>query len=87
MNSNPNHNYQTTSVAGADPVPPYPGSPPNNAPMNNYNQNDGYYGGQQSGVAVPQNAYHPGTGGSNVYQPPAGPPPGKGTYGADGVIR
>lgn len=60
-------------------------SPPHNA--NNYNQNDGYYGGQQSGVAVPQNAYQPGTGGSNVYQPPTGPPPGKGTYGADGVIR
>lgn len=85
MNSNPNHNY-STGVAGGEPVPPY--SPPrNNGPMNNYNQNDGYYGGQESGVAAPQNAYHPGTGGSNVYQPPTGPPPGKGTYGADGVIR
>ena len=55
--------------------------------MNNYNQNDGYYGGQESGIQQPQNAYHPGTGGSNVYSPPPGPPPGKGTYGADGVIR
>ena len=50
-------------------------------------QNQGYYGGQpqqQTGVELqsPEVAYH-GQGGQNVYQPPAGPPPGK----TDGIVR
>ena len=46
--------------------------------------NQGYYGGQQQGVELqsPEVAYQ-GQAGQNVYQPPSGPPPGKG----DGVVR
>lgn len=44
-----------------------------------FNSNDGYYGGHNEGIAQPQNTYYPqrGMGGENVYEPPAGPPPGK----------
>lgn len=47
-----------------------------------FNSNEGYYGGHNEGVAPqpPQNSYYPqqrGVGGENVYEPPAGPPPGK----------
>jgi len=46
-------------------------------------ENQGYFGGQQTGTELrePENAYS--RGGEPVYQPPVGPPPGKG----DGVIR
>ncbi|KAF7511134.1 hypothetical protein GJ744_005365 [Endocarpon pusillum] len=44
--------------------------------------NQGYYGGQQTGATElqpPPNAYRAG---DQVYEPPAGPPPGK-----DGIVR
>jgi len=46
-----------------------------------FNSNEGYYGNNnnnhQEGVAPPPQAYTRGVGGENVYEPPAGPPPGK----------
>ena len=73
-------------------APPY--SPSSNQGYYNqgYNQgydggaNQSYFGGQQQGVELqqPENAYA-GQGGTGVYQPPAGPPPGK--KGNDGVIQ
>jgi Chitin synthesis regulation, resistance to Congo red len=55
--------------------------PPNNPPAyqqpvytgTTFNPNDGYYGGHQQGVQYPQNTYQR----DQVYEPPAGPPPGK----------
>jgi hypothetical protein len=46
-----------------------------------YGENQGYFGGQQTGIEMqpPQNVY----GGGGAYQPPRGPPPAKG----DGIIR
>ena len=72
-----NNNYN-------QPAPPYSAQPqPNQGYYGGANQ--GYYGGQQqSGVELqsPQPTYS-GQGGQNVYQPPPGPPPGKG----DGIVR
>ena len=77
-------------------APPY--SPPvkNNVTGNTFTSNEGYYGqqtygagpaygGQQTGIELqpPQSSYQPQRGGDNVYEPPTGPPPGKG----DGIIR
>lgn len=72
-----------------NPAPPY--SPPQQNQQytgNTFNSNEGYYG-QQSGVELqqPQSAYQPQRGGDPVYAAPQGPPPGKGGYGNDGVIR
>ncbi|MCJ1344502.1 hypothetical protein MMC31_002705 [Peltigera leucophlebia] len=67
----------------------YPQSPPPNVappvyvpPNQGYyggDQNHGYFGGQQTGVELqtPDHSYQPQTGGQPVYNPPAGPPPGK----------
>ena len=38
-----------------------------------FNQNDGYYGNQNSGVQPPMGTYQR----DDVYAPPSGPPPGK----------
>jgi len=70
-------------------APPY--SPPAQQYQNTghtYNSNEGYYG-QQSGIEMqpPQNTYQPQRGGQNVYEAPQGPPPGKGGYQNDGIIR
>ena len=66
------------------PAPPYT-TQPNQTYYGNGNQ--GYFGGQQSGIELqqPQSAYQPARGGDPVYAPPAGPPPGK--KEGDGVIR
>jgi len=65
------------------PAPPYSPGPVNqNETGNTFNRADGYYGGQQQGIELqqPQSAYQPGRGGEPVYEPPQGPPPGKGGY-------
>lgn len=67
--------------------PPVYGAPQNQTYYGNDNpSNQGYFGGQQSGVELqqPQGAYRPPGGGDPVYNPPAGAPPGK---GGDGIIR
>ncbi|KAL9597377.1 MAG: hypothetical protein Q9219_005186 [cf. Caloplaca sp. 3 TL-2023] len=58
--------------------------PPNQNYYGNQGSNQGYFGGQQSGVELqsPNNTYQPPRGGDQVYNPPAGPPPGK-----DGIVR
>ncbi|PGG99075.1 hypothetical protein AJ80_09407 [Polytolypa hystricis UAMH7299] len=64
------------------PPPQYQPPPPQYTAQNGYyppnqhqghGENQGYFGGQQSGVELqpPQNAYQP------VYAPPPGPPPNK----------
>jgi Chitin synthesis regulation, resistance to Congo red len=68
------------------PAPPY--SPPvNNQYTGNTFRNDGYFG-QQSGIELqpPKQTYTP-RGGDPVYEAPEGPPPNKGGYQNDGVIR
>lgn len=73
QNGDPNNQW-------GQPAPPYTPNP-------QYYQNNGYYGQQQNGVELNSNISSPppahARAGDNVYQPPAGPPPGKG----DGVIR
>jgi hypothetical protein len=76
----------------------YPNQPGNNTTYGNngggapptYNASNAGYYGQNSGVEMqpPQNSYQPNTrDGDNVYAPPSSPPPGKGHYGNDGIIR
>lgn len=50
------------------------------------NGNQGYFGGQQSGVELqqPQGAYRPPGGGDAVYNSPPGAPYGK---GGDGIVK
>ncbi|KAF2659489.1 hypothetical protein K491DRAFT_712522 [Lophiostoma macrostomum CBS 122681] len=69
-NAQPYYNNNQYSA----PAPPYSAQPQQNS---HYGANQGYYGQQQNGVELqqPQPAYT--HGGENVYQPPAGPPPGK----------
>lgn len=75
---------------GNNQQPPPNGAPPvYGAPQNQTyygNGNQGYFGGQQSGIELqqPQGAYRPPGGGDSVYNPPPGAPPGK---GGDGIIR
>jgi len=67
------------------PAPPYSAAPQQGYYGNQGNQ--GYFGGgQQNGVELqqPQSSYQPQAGGDPVYNPPAGPPPGK---QHDGIIR
>ncbi|ELQ35761.1 hypothetical protein OOU_Y34scaffold00690g3 [Pyricularia oryzae Y34] len=74
--NNPNTYYPPPPQYSANPQQPqYTGTA--------FNPNDGYYGGQQSGVQPPANTYvppqnnaTPAAGGDN-YAPPPGPPPGK----------
>jgi len=92
QNYYPNQPYNNGPHA---PAPPYsPGPIGNQQTGNTFNSNDGYYGaphgqygGEQPGFELqqPQNSYQPprGVGGSNVYEAPMGPPPGKG----DHIIR
>ncbi|KAL8841936.1 MAG: hypothetical protein Q9170_000716 [Blastenia crenularia] len=58
--------------------------PTNQNYYGNQGANQSYFGGQQSGVELqsPNNTYQPPRGGDQVYNPPAGPPPGK-----DGIVR
>jgi hypothetical protein len=67
------------------PAPPYSAASQQGYYGNQGNQ--GYFGGgQQNGVELqqPQSSYQPQAGGDPVYNPPAGPPPGKQN---DGIIR
>jgi len=87
---------QYTGAPGAQPyygnnatAPPY--SPPVNQGYNynqqaGYGSNQGYFGGQQTGVELqqPEGAYT--RGGENVYAAPPGAPPGKKETG-DGIVR
>ncbi|MCJ1227315.1 hypothetical protein MMC12_003970 [Toensbergia leucococca] len=86
--SNTNQYQNGSTPAGAAP-PIY--SPPANQTYygnGNGNPNQGYFGGQQSGIELqqPQGAYQPQRGGDPVYSPPAGPPP-SGMKSPDGIIR
>lgn len=79
-----NNQYGSNPGAAAPPV--Y--SPPkeNTGYYGNGNgANQGYFGGQQSGIELqqPGNSYQPGRGGDELYAAPQGPPPSK----QDGVIR
>ncbi|KAF5020782.1 hypothetical protein F66182_7190 [Fusarium sp. NRRL 66182] len=69
-----NSGYQQN---GYGPPPPPPAYGQHQTPQytgNTFNSNDGYYGqNQYSGVTHPQGAYQR----DGVYEPPAGPPPGK----------
>ncbi|KAL8678479.1 MAG: hypothetical protein Q9186_005183 [Xanthomendoza sp. 1 TL-2023] len=73
-NSQPTYNANQT-----DGGPIY--SPPatNQNYYGNGGANQGYFGGQQTGVELqqPNNSYQPQRGGDQVYNPPPGPPPGK----------
>ena len=65
--------------------PPNVGPPVYVPPANQYyGENQGYFGGQQTGVELqqPEGTYQPPRGGDSVYSSPSGPPPGK-----DGIIR
>ncbi|KAI9866448.1 MAG: hypothetical protein M1830_005926 [Pleopsidium flavum] len=77
----PYYGANTTQNAPAPPYSPHP----NQTYYGNGNQ--GYFGGQQSGIELqqPQSAYQPARGGDPVYNPPTGPPPGK--KEGDGIIR
>jgi len=71
-----------------EPAPAYSTAPQQGQQGYYGNQgNQGYFGGgQQNGVELqqPQSSYQPQAGGDPVYNPPAGPPPGKQN---DGIIR
>jgi len=58
------------------------GAPPAYGQGGYYGQNQGYFGGQQTGTEMqpPQNVYY---GNGGAFQPPREPPPAKG----DGIIR
>jgi len=84
----PAHKYGNNGGGYVPPPPQYSATPMQNYPTNQqqpqytgqtFNSNEGYYGGHNEGIAPPQNTYYPqrGVGGENVYEPPAGPPPGK----------
>lgn len=75
------YNNQPSNAA-----PPVYTSPENQGYYGNGGANQGYFGGQQSGIELqhPQGAYQPQRGGDTVYTPPTGPPPGK---EGDAVIR
>ncbi|KAL9120347.1 MAG: hypothetical protein Q9187_003096 [Circinaria calcarea] len=81
-NNNPGTDYSHQN-------PPIYSAPPNPPPNQNIygNGNQGYFGGQQSGVELqqPNNAYQPPRGDESVYGAPPGPPPGK--KESDGFIR
>ena len=78
----PGYNPNPPPQGGFQQGPPVY-SPPPAAGNPGYNQygagNQGYFGGQQSGVELqqPNSTYQPQYGGNPVYAPPAGPPPGK----------
>jgi len=65
--------------------PPVYSPPPKNQYPAQGGANQGYFGGQQSGIELqaPGNSYQPQSGGNPVYAAPEGPPPGKG----DRIIR
>lgn len=82
--------YNHNSGQYGAPAPPYSAQPMGNqATGTTFNSNDGYYGhgqqayGQQGGIELqqPQNVYAQPQ--REVYEPPTGPPPGKG----DGIVR
>ncbi|KAI4138983.1 MAG: hypothetical protein L6R39_006519 [Caloplaca ligustica] len=74
---------QYNNQPAGQPAPVY-SPPPNQNYYGNTGANQGYFGGQQTGVELqqPNNAYQPPRGGDQVFSPPTGPPPGK-----DGVVR
>ena len=77
-NNQPTYNQQPAGPPG------YSSPPPNQNYYGNGGANQGYFGGQQSGVELqqPTNSYQPPRGGDQVYNPPSGPPPGK-----DGIVK
>jgi len=87
--NNGNGNYYGNQPYNGGAAPPYSAPMGNQQTGNTFNSNEGYYGnhgyGQDNGVELqpPQSAYQPQRGGENVYDAPAGPPPGKG----DHIIR
>jgi len=79
-----NGGYQGQQTYGTQPyAPPYNPPVENQYTGNTFDQNQGYYGGQQTGIELqsPAPAYTQGS----SYAPPQGPPPNKARY--DGVIR
>ena len=84
--SQPYHGGNQYNSQAPNAAPPVYSAPGNQEYYGNGGANQGYFGGQQSGIELqpPQGAYQPQRGGDAVYNPPAGPPPGK---GGDGVIR
>ena len=84
-NQNPNGYYNNNQPYNGGAAPPYSPQVENQQTGNTFNSNEGYYGHHGQGVEMqpPQNAYYPQRGGNNVYEAPAGAPPGKG----DGIVR
>lgn len=81
---NPNQGFQGNQQYQQNP--PVYTTPPQ--PAYGQSGNQGYFGGQQSGVELqqPNNAYQPHRGTDPGFNTPAGPPPGKdGMH--DGIIR
>ncbi|MCJ1383314.1 hypothetical protein MMC17_006427 [Xylographa soralifera] len=83
-NNNPSY-YNNNNAAGTpNNAPPTYEPPKEGNYYGNGGANQGYFGGQQSGIELqqPNNSYQP-RGAENVYSAPDGPPPAKG----DGIIR
>jgi len=76
---NPNYQSQQAGPGGNN----YNAPPTYQQEGGYYGENQGYFGGQQTGTELqqPQNTYR---GGDPVYEPPTGPPP---TKKGDGIIR
>jgi len=74
---NPNYQSQQAPPQEYDTAPTYQSG-------GYYGQNQGYFGGQQTGTELrePETAYT--NGGDDVYQPPNGPPP---KMKGDGIVR
>jgi len=85
-NNNPNYYNNNSNNAAGTPnnAPPTYEPPKEGNYYGNGGANQGYFGGQQSGIELqqPNNSYQP-RGAENVYSAPDGPPPAKG----DGIIR
>lgn len=89
-NYNPNvANPPKYGEPGYHPPPPYI---PGQSTGTTFNSNEGYYGnhggngGQGIELQQPSSSYQPQRGGDPVYDAPAGPPPGKGHWGANETI-
>ncbi|MCJ1413748.1 hypothetical protein MMC32_000072 [Xylographa parallela] len=81
---NNNPNYYNNNAGTPNNAPPTYEPPKEGNYYGNTGANQGYFGGQQSGVELqqPNSSYQP-RGAENVYSAPEGPPPAKG----DGIIR
>lgn len=83
--NNQSYYNNNNNVTPANNAPPSYAPPKEGNYYGNGGANQGYFGGQQSGIELqqPGNSYQPQREGENVYSAPEGPPPGKG----DGIIR